>query len=73
MEGLGGNPLIRLETLDVTSDEDVRRVVDLIVGEAGRLDIVVNNGAPQIHSAARPCGGSLLHSSGCYGHRCVLS
>ncbi|KAJ7786549.1 oxidoreductase [Mycena metata] len=36
MEGLKAHPLVKLNTLDVTSDEDVRRV-------AGRIDIVVNN------------------------------
>jgi len=43
MEGLKAHPLVKLNTLDVTSDEDVRRVVDAIVAEAGRIDIVVNN------------------------------
>ncbi|KAK7064033.1 NADPH-dependent 1-acyldihydroxyacetone phosphate reductase [Favolaschia claudopus] len=43
MQGLKAHPLVSLQTLDVTMDEDVRRVVDLIVAEAGRIDIVVNN------------------------------
>ncbi|KAJ7246297.1 oxidoreductase [Mycena haematopus] len=43
MSGLAAHPLISLQTLDVTVDEDVHRVVALIVAEAGRIDIVVNN------------------------------
>ncbi|KAJ7492400.1 oxidoreductase [Mycena latifolia] len=43
MGDLGAHPLITLQTLDVTSDEDVRRVVELVVAEAGQIDIVVNN------------------------------
>ncbi|KAJ7446425.1 oxidoreductase [Mycena galericulata] len=43
MAGLDAHPLISLDTLDVTSDEDVRRVVERIVAEAGYIDIVVNN------------------------------
>ncbi|KAJ7170104.1 oxidoreductase [Mycena filopes] len=43
MEGLKAHPLIKLNTLDVTSDEDVRRVVEVVVAEAGSIDIVVNN------------------------------
>ncbi|KAF7339276.1 Oxidoreductase [Mycena sanguinolenta] len=43
MSGLAAHPLISLQTLDVTVDEDVKRVVAFIVAEAGQLDIVVNN------------------------------
>ncbi|KAJ7675386.1 oxidoreductase [Mycena rosella] len=43
MGDLGAHPLIRLQTLDVTSDEDVCRIMELIVQEAGKIDIVVNN------------------------------
>ncbi|KAJ6575349.1 oxidoreductase [Mycena capillaripes] len=43
MGGLAAHPLISLQTLDVTSDEDVRRVVHLIVAQAGCIDVVVNN------------------------------
>ncbi|KAJ6504391.1 oxidoreductase [Mycena vulgaris] len=43
MDGLSAHPLIKLQTLDVTSDADVRRVVDLIIADAGQIDIVVNN------------------------------
>ncbi|KAF8215981.1 oxidoreductase [Mycena galopus ATCC 62051] len=43
MSGLGAHPLISLQTLDVTVDEDVSRVIDLVVAETGQLDIVVNN------------------------------
>lgn len=43
MAGLDAHPLISLATLDVTSDEDVRRVVELIIAEAGCIDILINN------------------------------
>ncbi|KAJ7751259.1 oxidoreductase [Mycena maculata] len=43
MAGLDAHPLISLEKMDVTSDADVRRVVELIVAQVGRIDIVVNN------------------------------
>ncbi|KAJ7161348.1 oxidoreductase [Mycena crocata] len=43
MAALAANPLISLMTLDITSDEDVHRVVEAIVAEAGRIDIVMNN------------------------------
>jgi len=43
MAGLAVHPLISLQTLDVTVDEDVQRVVNLIVAEAGKIDVVVNN------------------------------
>jgi len=43
MAGLSAHPLISLHALDVTSDADVLRVVELIVAEAGHIDIVVNN------------------------------
>jgi len=43
MAHLSAHPLISLQTLDVTSDADVLRVVELIVAEAGHIDIVVNN------------------------------
>ncbi|KAF7339275.1 NADPH-dependent 1-acyldihydroxyacetone phosphate reductase [Mycena sanguinolenta] len=43
MSGLAAHPLISLQTLDVTVDEDVHRVIAHIVAEAGQLDIIVNN------------------------------
>ncbi|KAJ7103303.1 oxidoreductase [Mycena belliarum] len=43
MAGLDAHPRITLQTLDVTSDADVRRVVEAVVAEAGQIDIVVNN------------------------------
>jgi NAD(P)-dependent dehydrogenase (short-subunit alcohol dehydrogenase family) len=45
MADLAAHPLISLQTLDVTSDEDVRHVVHLIVAEAGHIDVIVNNGS----------------------------
>lgn len=48
MTGLDSHPLISLATLDVTNDADVIRVVEQVVAEAGRIDILVNNGG--IHS-----------------------
>ncbi|KAJ3998574.1 oxidoreductase [Lentinula boryana] len=42
MEGLN-HPRIEKLPLDVTSDEDVKRVIDQIVGKEGKIDIVVNN------------------------------
>ncbi|KAJ7897090.1 oxidoreductase [Mycena olivaceomarginata] len=45
MAGLDAHPQVSLQTLDVTVEEDVHRVVNLIVAEAGQIDIVVNNGA----------------------------
>jgi NAD(P)-dependent dehydrogenase (short-subunit alcohol dehydrogenase family) len=59
MEGLSAHPLIKLQTLDVTNSEDVRRVVELIVAEAGQIDIVVNNGA---FTSALTFRLSLLHT-----------
>ncbi|KAJ4472694.1 oxidoreductase [Lentinula lateritia] len=37
------HPRIEKLPLDVTSDEDVKRVVEHIVGKEGKIDIVVNN------------------------------
>ena len=37
------NTRIRKLTLDVTSDEDVQKVIDGIIAEEGHVDIVVNN------------------------------
>ena len=37
------NTRIRKLTLDVTSDEDVQKVIDGIIAEEGHIDIVVNN------------------------------
>ncbi|KAJ3728120.1 oxidoreductase [Lentinula guzmanii] len=42
MEGLN-HPRIEKLPLDVTSDEDIKRIVDHIVGKEGKIDIVVNN------------------------------
>lgn len=41
MDGLPDG--ISKDTLDVTSEEDIRRVVDRIIKEKGRIDVVVNN------------------------------
>ncbi|KAJ7631185.1 oxidoreductase [Roridomyces roridus] len=43
MTGLDSHPLISLLTLDVTNDDDVRRVMEQVVAQAGGIDIVVNN------------------------------
>ncbi|KAF5388504.1 hypothetical protein D9757_004602 [Collybiopsis confluens] len=48
MEGFS-HPLIEKHVLDVTNDEDVRRVIQQIAEHEGKIDIVVNNagtGAP---------------------------
>jgi NAD(P)-dependent dehydrogenase (short-subunit alcohol dehydrogenase family) len=55
MAGLDAHPQVSLQTLDVTVEEDVHRVVNLIVAEAGQIDIVVNNG-----TVVRVRGGSCL-------------
>ncbi|KAJ7070818.1 oxidoreductase [Mycena amicta] len=41
--GLADNPLISVHILDITNDSDVRRVLELVIEESGRIDIVVNN------------------------------
>ncbi|KIK70766.1 hypothetical protein GYMLUDRAFT_32814 [Collybiopsis luxurians FD-317 M1] len=48
MQGFS-HPLIEKRALDVTSDEDIKRVIEDIVEHQGRLDLLVNNagaGAP---------------------------
>lgn len=44
------DPNIEKLTLDVTSDEDVQRVVDYIVEKEGRIDVVVNNAGLSVPS-----------------------
>ncbi|KAJ6621098.1 hypothetical protein B0H10DRAFT_2018699 [Mycena sp. CBHHK59/15] len=43
MVGFAGRARIHALALDVTDGADVRRVVERVVAEAGRIDIVVNN------------------------------
>ncbi|MES3517622.1 MAG: SDR family oxidoreductase [Natronomonas sp.] len=43
IETLGEEPGCQIATLDVTDPDDVDRVVDRIVDEAGRIDALVNN------------------------------
>lgn len=52
MEGFQ-NPNIRRHVLDVTNGEDIERTVQTILGETGKIDIVVNN------AGATAIGGSL--------------
>ncbi|KAE9391101.1 oxidoreductase [Gymnopus androsaceus JB14] len=55
MEGFS-HPMIEKLPLDVTSDEDVKRVVEQIAGKEGRIDILVNN-------AGSGAAGALLDQS----------
>ncbi|KAI0778753.1 NAD-P-binding protein [Trametes elegans] len=43
MEGLSGHDNVHTLPLDVTSDENVRRVVNAVIEREGQLDILVNN------------------------------
>jgi len=38
------NLLLRVVQLDVTKDDSVKSAVDSITAEAGRIDVLVNNG-----------------------------
>ena len=50
--GSGGPGSMRLVTGDVSREEDVRSVVRDVLGEHGRIDVLVNNAAVQVEALA---------------------
>ena len=61
IETLGENENCDINTLDVTDDEDVSRVVDRLVEREGRIDALVNNAGYGQHGPVEDIPVTLLH------------